>query len=141
MLHFIGNLRFFCSLSQKFVAKSRSIHNFAPKSFCNVIRIIGSNVFLYSWSVLIKNLKKKLNSLKSELLVSIFSNSFLNSKLIDCSSKCLLFCVLNDFCFLLFIMSFNVSSNHFVEVRNTGFNSTCFLKTQFSICRKQIYIL
>ena len=46
--------------------------------------------------------------------------------------------VLNGFCFLLFIISFHCSNNHFVEVRNTRFNSACLLKGLLSICRKQV---
>ena len=47
--------------------------------------------------------------------------------------------VLNGFCFLLFIVSFHYSNKHFVEVRNTCFNSVCLLKTLLSICKKQVY--
>ena len=42
------NFRFLCSLSQKFVAKSGYVHKFSPKSFYIIIRIIGSNIFLFS---------------------------------------------------------------------------------------------
>ena len=57
--HFIFCSRQSYSLSQKFVAKSRSVPNFFPKSFCNKIRIISCNIFLFSRSMLIKKFKKK----------------------------------------------------------------------------------
>lgn len=39
---------------KEFATKSRSVCNVLPKSFCNVIRIVGSNIFLFCWTMFIK---------------------------------------------------------------------------------------
>ena len=105
-------------LSQKKVAKSWSVHNFFPKRFCYVIWIISSTLFLFSRDILSTNFKKiSFNSFNSALIISIFSSSLFRSKLEDCLIEKFVITVLNDFRFLLFIMNFHDSDNHFVEVR------------------------
>ena len=128
-LFVIGNPRLISSLSQKCVAKSRL--RFFRKSFCNIFRIFGPNIFLFSRSMLFKNL---LQEFINSFYPSIVKINFQKLKVERLFIKVIAISVLNGFCFLFFVMSFHYSKNHFVEVRNTLFKNRWLLKTLLSIC-------